>query len=92
MRSLNDAETMTKFIKNLREGIYITTASGEIVDCNPAFMEMFGVQSLEDLKGYTAGNLVQDPGKRDRELRIIEKEGAVREFELEIRRPEPIAG
>jgi diguanylate cyclase (GGDEF)-like protein/PAS domain S-box-containing protein len=88
MRSLNDAETMTEFIKNLREGIYITTGSGEIVDCNPAFIEMFGVQSLEELKGYTAENLVQDPGRRDRELRILEKEGAVREFELEIRRPD----
>jgi diguanylate cyclase (GGDEF)-like protein/PAS domain S-box-containing protein len=88
MRNLNHPETLIKFIQNLREGIYITNTSGEIIDCNPAFLEMFGVHSLEDLKGYTAGNLVKDPRKRDIELRILEKEGAVREFELEIRRPD----
>ena len=49
---------------------------------------MLGVQSLAELKGYTAENLLLDPRKRDQELRILEKEGAVREFELEIRRPD----
>jgi diguanylate cyclase (GGDEF)-like protein/PAS domain S-box-containing protein len=88
MRNLNNAETLKEFIKNLREGIYVTSASGDIVDCNPAFLEMFGVTSLAELKGYTAKNLLQDPGKRDQELRILEEEGAVREFELEIRRPD----
>jgi diguanylate cyclase (GGDEF)-like protein/PAS domain S-box-containing protein len=88
MRNLNSAETLKKFIRNLREGIYITNALGDIIDCNPAFLEMFGVQSLEELKGYKVEHLLRDPQKRDIELRILEKEGAVREFELEIRRPD----
>jgi diguanylate cyclase (GGDEF)-like protein/PAS domain S-box-containing protein len=88
MRNLNNVGTLKEFIRNLREGIYITNVSGEIIDCNPAFLEMFGVQSLEELKGHTAGSLIKDPQKRDIELHILEKEGALREFELEIRRPD----
>jgi len=88
MRNLKRAETLQKFIWNLREGIYITNLSGDIIDCNPAFLDMLGVQSLDELKGYKAGNLIKDPQKRDNELRILENEGTVREFELEIRRPD----
>jgi len=43
----------------LREGIYITTLDGEIVDANPAFLEMFGVDSLDDLKGYHTSDFVK---------------------------------
>jgi PAS domain S-box-containing protein len=88
MRSLNNEITLIEFIRNLREGVYITTASGDIVDSNPAFLEMFGVQSLGELKGYTAEKLLMDPRKREEELRILERDGAVREFELAIRRPD----
>jgi diguanylate cyclase (GGDEF)-like protein/PAS domain S-box-containing protein len=88
MKHLNRAETLKNFIRNLREGIYITNASGDILDCNPAFLEMLGIQSLKELNGYKAGNLIRDPHKREIELRILEKEGAVREFELEILRPD----
>jgi len=88
MRSLNDAETLFQFVKKLREGVYITTATGDILDCNPAFWQMFGVGSLEELRGYKAGTLVKDPSKREEELRILEREGTVREFELTIRLPD----
>ena len=88
MRSLSDAETLKQFARNLREGIYITTESGDIVDCNPAFLEMFGVYSLAELKGYAAEDLLLDPRRRDQELSILEMEGAIREFELEIRLPD----
>jgi len=88
MRNLNHAETLKRFIQNLREGVYITNISGDIIDCNPAFLEIFGVPTLEDLKAYKVGNLVKDLRKRDIELSILENEGAVREFELELQRPD----
>jgi len=88
MKSLNSAKTLKQFIHSLREGIYITAASGEILDCNPAFLEMFGVRTLEELRGFSASKLVLDPARRDQELRILEQEGAVREYELAIRRPD----
>jgi diguanylate cyclase (GGDEF)-like protein/PAS domain S-box-containing protein len=88
VRSLNETKTLTQFVRNLREGVYITTAAGRILDCNPAFLEMFGVESLEELRNHTAMSLLVDPQRRAEEMRILQAEGAVREFELEIRRPD----
>lgn len=86
VNSLNDSETLARFVHNLREGVYITDAAGRILDANPAFLEMFGAASLDALQAYTAESLLADPQRRDEELAILARDGAVREFELEIRR------
>lgn len=69
----------------LKEGIYITTLDGEIVDANPAFLEMFGVESLADLKGYRTDDFVR-PEVRAREMAQLEREGAVRDVEFQLTR------
>lgn len=51
----------------MREGIYITNPAGEILDANPTFLEMFGVESLRDLRRFRAADLFVDP-----ELRRLE--------------------
>jgi diguanylate cyclase (GGDEF)-like protein/PAS domain S-box-containing protein len=79
---------LREFARNLREGIYITTVGGEILDCNPAFLEMFGIQSLAELKGLTAFDLHADPSRRTELLAKLDREHSVREFELSIRRPD----
>jgi len=88
MRKLNHKQTLIQFIRKLREGVYITSASGDIIDCNRAFLEMLGVCSLQELQGLKAQNLLMDPCKREEELDILEKNGNVREFELALRRPD----
>ena len=87
-RSLNDPESLREFARNLGEGIYITTPEGRILDANPAFLEMFGVESLEVLSRLSAFDLFLDPSQRELELRLLEREGRVREFEFQIRRPD----
>lgn len=87
-RSLQDPETLQQLLRNLREGIYITNARGEILDANPACLEIFGVSSLEELRGYRAQDLYADPALREVEIGILSREGEVREFELVIRRPD----
>jgi diguanylate cyclase (GGDEF)-like protein/PAS domain S-box-containing protein len=87
-RSLNDPESLREFARNLGEGIYITTPEGRILDANPAFLEMFGVDSLEVLSRMNAFDLFLDPSQRELELRLLEREGRVREFEFQIRRPD----
>jgi len=69
----------------LKEGIYITTLDGEIVDANPAFLEMFGVESLEDLKGSRTSDFVK-PEVRAREMAQLEREGSVRDVEFQLTR------
>jgi diguanylate cyclase (GGDEF)-like protein/PAS domain S-box-containing protein len=88
--SFSDIETLRAFVARLREGVYITTQDGRILDANPAFLEMFGVSSLADLAGVTAAQLHVRPQRREEEIALLAREGAVREFELEVRRPDGV--
>src|SRR3954471_2569655 len=81
-RSLTDPASLREFAKNLGEGIYITTPGGDILDANPAFLETFGVESLDDFAHLTAFDLFVDPKQRELELRLLERDGRVKEFEF----------
>ena len=87
-RSLSDPESLREFARNLGEGIYITTPEGRILDANPAFLELFGVRSLEDFAHVNAYDLFVDPSQRELEIKLLERDGRVREFEFQIRRPD----
>ncbi|HEX9248124.1 MAG TPA: sensor domain-containing diguanylate cyclase [Gemmatimonadaceae bacterium] len=84
-RSLSDPHTLSELALRLKEGIYITTLDGEVVDANPAFLEMFGVDSLEDLKGQRTSDFVK-PEVRAREMALLEREGSVRDIEFQLTR------
>jgi diguanylate cyclase (GGDEF)-like protein/PAS domain S-box-containing protein len=87
-RSLQDPETLRLFIEELREGIYITNDRGEILDANPACLEIFGVSTLDELRQFRAQDFFADPSQRAKEEEALVRDGAVREFELVIRRPD----
>ena len=87
-RSLNDPETLRLLIRSIGEGIYITDTEGRFLDANPAFLEIFGVASLAELQRYEVPQLLADPARRREEMSILANEGSVREFELEIVRPD----
>ena len=86
--SLSELETLRGFAENLREGLYIASADGHFLDANPAFLAMLGMGSVEELMTYTTGELVVDVGRRREELALLDRDGAVREFELDLRRPD----
>jgi diguanylate cyclase (GGDEF)-like protein/PAS domain S-box-containing protein len=88
MRSLQDVQTLRLLVRSLREGLYITTVTGRILDANAAFLEIFGATSLAELQDRTVESLLVDPARRAEELRLLGASGAVREFELEILRPD----
>ncbi|MEX2180655.1 MAG: sensor domain-containing diguanylate cyclase [Gemmatimonadaceae bacterium] len=87
-RSLADPESLRSLVANLREAIYITNARGEVLDANPAFFALLGVRSLDDLVAYGANEMVVDPSRRVAELEQIERDGSVRDFELQLVRPD----
>ena len=87
-RSLSDPESLREFAKNLREGIYISTRDGRLLDGNRAFLEMLGADSLSQLGEFGASSLYVDPARRNAELELLERDGSVREFEIELRRPD----
>ncbi len=87
-RSLDDPEALRSLVRNLREAIYITNARGDILDANPAFFTLLGVRSLADLQQYGANELVVDPSRRLQQMEILERDGYVRDFELQLVRPD----
>ena len=83
---LDEAETLRGLVRDLREGIYVTDRAGNVLDANPAFLEMFGVSSLAELRAHKVEGLIVDAERRDAELAILHRDGAIRDFELEIKR------
>jgi diguanylate cyclase (GGDEF)-like protein/PAS domain S-box-containing protein len=84
-RSLSDPDTLANFTQNLQEGIYITTETGEILDANPAFLEIFGMSSLEEMREHSVHEFV-DEELRKNEIALLEAQGSLRSRELEIKR------
>lgn len=87
-RSLQDPATLQRIVAKLREGIYIANARGEILDANPACLEIFGVSSVEELRRFSAQDLFVDPARRSEEMQLLARGGAVRDLELVVRRPD----
>lgn len=84
LRSLRDPATLRGLVRDLREGIYITDRQGRILDANPAFLRMLGVRSLRELRTLSSKDLLVHPERREEELELLAREGAVREFEFQI--------
>lgn len=84
-RSLKDAATLAELVQNLGEGIYITNSNGEVLDANPAFMEIFGITSLEELRRVRVQDLI-DANVREREIAMVDQNGSIRNVELKVTR------
>ena len=87
-RSLSDPDSLREFVKNLREGIYISTRDGRLLDCNAAFLRVAGAASISDLGEFGASNLFVDLTQRDEWMRLLDRDGSVHEFEMVLRRPD----
>ncbi len=87
-RWLDDPDTLRELAANLREGLYVADGDGRFLDANPAFLAMLGMGSVEELATYTADELVVDATRRREELALLDRDGSVREFELELRCPD----
>ena len=87
-RSLKHPDALVALMENLRESFYILNARGEVVDANPAFLSMLGVRTTQDLRSYSLSDMIADPKRRIEELEILDEKGAVRDFEIEIIRPD----
>ncbi|HVZ78143.1 MAG TPA: sensor domain-containing diguanylate cyclase [Gemmatimonadaceae bacterium] len=87
-RSLSDLDTLKQFAQNLEEGLYVATADDRILDANPAFLELVGVQSVAELAAHPLTELCVNVSRRVLERTLLERDGKVRGFELQIRRPD----
>jgi PAS domain S-box-containing protein len=73
-------------VENLPVGVYITTPEGELLDANPGLLVILGVESLDELRKYSASDLYVDPARREEENALLARQGSVKDFEIELKR------
>ena len=75
-------------VENLPVGVYRTTPGpkGEFVTVNPAYLRMFGFESMQEIKGLSAADLYADPGQREAYSNSLLTQGHINEFELELKK------
>ena len=82
-------ESEAKFrslFESVMDGVYRTTRDGRLLVVNPAFVQMLGYSSAEELYELSAGSLYWYPSDRDTYVRRMESDGEVRDEEYVLRR------
>jgi PAS domain S-box-containing protein len=70
-----------------KDCIYITSAEENIVDINPAGVELFGYSSKEELISVDVSrDLYWDASQREEESRVMRRQGYVQDFELVLKK------
>ncbi len=72
--------------ESMMEGVYQTSRDGRILVANPAFVNLMGYSSAEELYRLSAGALYWYPSDRDTFVRRVESEGELRNEEYILRR------
>ncbi|MCX6696615.1 MAG: PAS domain S-box protein, partial [Methanoregula sp.] len=86
-RALHESEKRYRSLfEGVPIGLYRTTPSGKILDINPALVHLLGYPNREMLMTVNVPDLYMSPGDRSQWLAQIEREGIVRDFEVQFRR------
>jgi diguanylate cyclase (GGDEF)-like protein/PAS domain S-box-containing protein len=87
-RALQDPNTLRELVFNIPEGIYITNREGQILDANPALIELLRLGSVDEIRTLNVRDLCIDKGQLATEHDTLERDGMVKDFELDLRRPD----
>lgn len=87
-RSLDDADSLRAFVQRVREGLYIASASDDLLDANPAFLALLGLRSIEEARTLRLADLLVDPRRRERDVAALLAGESVVEVERQIVRPD----
>ncbi len=71
---------------NIPVGLYRTTPAGQVLDANPALVQMLGYPDRESLLAVSAATLYADPEAAKRWQAMMKLEGVVQDFEAQLRR------
>jgi PAS domain S-box-containing protein len=66
--------------------VYLSTIEGQLLDCNAAFVNMYGYASKEDVLAGPAVGLYVEPGDRERFLNQLRQQGRVINYECRQRK------
>ena len=67
-------------------GLYRSTSEGQILDANPALVEMLGYPDWKSFVAVNTADLFVSPEDREKQQVLLEREGILRHFEMQLRR------
>ncbi|MGH9513358.1 MAG: GAF domain-containing protein [Terriglobales bacterium] len=80
-------EKYRQLFEQMQEGVFVATPEGKLLDCNDAFVRMFGHTSREELMAVNIDlQLHTSPEQRHAFHREVELHNYVRNFEVTLRR------
>ncbi|HLX37704.1 MAG TPA: response regulator, partial [Candidatus Binataceae bacterium] len=77
-----------KLFESVPVGVFSIHPDGEIIEANPAFVQMLGFDSLEHLKLVNLRSLWTTPAEFARRNELIAREGVIQNFESQRSRPD----
>jgi PAS domain S-box len=63
---------------------FVSTPDGNVLECNPAYVRMFGFSSVDDAKAANASLLYSDPKKREQMIAAIRTQKQVENFDIQM--------
>jgi PAS domain S-box-containing protein len=75
-----------ELFESLREGIFFTTPEGQILDANPALIQMLGYPSKQELQKINFREVYLDPAERDSLVRELDEKGSLQDREILLQR------
>ena len=73
--------------EQVREGVYVSTPSGRLLDCNDAFVNMLGYEGKAEVLSLNLDEDIRvDAGQREAFRKEIDHQNYVRNFEVTLRR------
>ncbi len=84
---VRDSESLCRSLfDHIPVGLYRTTPTGQILDANPALVQMLGYPNRESLLAINADDAYLTPEGRILWQTLMERDGVVRNFETQLRR------
>ena len=79
-------ERYRSLFENMPIGLYRTTPEGRILYLNPALVQILGCPNRKSALTWNVADLYVNPEDRRQELALLQRDGAVRGFEVQLRR------
>ncbi len=79
-------EKYRRLFEESKDGIFLSTPDGKIIDVNPAMVEIYGYSSREELMKIPVEKLYLNPEDRKKYREELEKKGYLKDYEIRGRR------
>ena len=78
----------SSLVERLPVGLFRSSLSGDILEANPAMVEMLGFSDVETLKMARSRELWARPEERAKLFETLKRDGLAQNFSIEVRRPD----